>query len=142
MRKAAIVISMFMMSGLISLSVEAYMRIRSAAASSSQDPIYLDRRISLLEQRVSMMESNVNRLQQQAMTTIPSTQPARNPELELLRSEVDILKSHLREVSCGLARLDERTLSSEAREAQKRSSATKDPCRQFPDAPIQLTPIR
>ncbi|HSB09860.1 MAG TPA: hypothetical protein VLM38_10280 [Blastocatellia bacterium] len=145
MRKIAIVFSILVMSGAASIAVQGNrsgpLGITSPAA---QDPMYLDRRISLLEQRLNILESNVSRLQQQAMApAIAPTQPARNPENELLRSELEILKSHLREVRCGVAHLDERTLSAAAKEAQKRSGAqTTDPCRQFPDSPVTLTPIR
>lgn len=146
MRKSAVLISLLVLCGTASVAVEAYRRtpFAAAAAESPQDPMYLDRRITMLEQRFNILESNVSRLQQQAMTPPVSTpQPVRSPDIELLRSELQILKSHLREVHCGVARLDERTLSAAAREARRRGgSQTKDPCREFPDSPIDLTPIR
>jgi hypothetical protein len=84
-------------------------------------------------------------LQQQAMTSERSSasQPARDPEVMLLRSEVEILDSRLRELECALVRLDERTLSPSAREARKRTAPQpSDPCRVNPDMPVQLSPRR
>lgn len=116
--------------------------VESFAPSGGQDSAFLDRRISLLEQRLNMLDSTVSRLQQQSMSTA-APQHARDPETTLLRSEVELLKSRLKEIECGLARLDERTLSAAAREAQKRrNSQPQNPCRLFPEAPIQLSPHR
>jgi len=117
--------------------------VKSFAPSSVQDSAFLDRRISLLEQRLNMLDSTVSRLQQQSMSGGAPVQRARDPETALLRSEVEILQSRLKEIECGLTRLDERTLSAAAREAQKRTSAqTQNPCRLFPESPIQLSPHR
>jgi hypothetical protein len=115
------------------------------AATSPQDAVYLDRRISMLETRLSSIESSLRSFQQQAMIserTAPA-QPARDPEVNLLRTEVEILNSRLREVECALARLDERTLSPTIKEARRRSATpTNDPCRVNPEMPIQLSPRR
>ena len=79
------------------------------ATASAQDTVYLDRRISMLETRLSSIESSMRSLQQQAMISERSTaiQPTRDPEVTLLRSEVEILNSRLRELECALVRLDE-----------------------------------
>ena len=117
--------------------------VKSFAPSSIQDSAFLDRRISLLEQRLNMLDSTVSRLQQQSMSSASPVQHARDPETALLRSEVEILKSRLKEIECGLTRLDERTLSTSARETQKRTSVqAQNPCRLFPESPIQLSPHR
>jgi predicted nucleic acid-binding Zn-ribbon protein len=112
---------------------------------SPQDAVYLDRRISMLETRLSSIESSLRSLQQQTMIserTAPA-QPARDPEVTLLRSEVEILSSRLREVECALVRLDERTLSTTVKEARRRSAAqTTDPCRVNSEMPILLSPRR
>lgn len=112
--------------------------------ATAQDTIYLDRRISMLETRLGSIESSLRSLQQQASMSGRSTspQPTRDPEVMLLRSEVEILNSRLRELECALVRLDERTLSPSAREARKRTAASADPCRVNPDLPIQLSPRR
>lgn len=136
MRKLAIGLSLIIFFG-------AGVVVKSFAPSSIQDSAFLDRRISLLEQRLNMLDSTVSRLQQQSMSGAAPTQRARDPETALLRSEVEILKSRLKEIECGLTRLDERTLSAAAREAQKRTSAqAQNPCRLFPESPIQLSPHR
>jgi hypothetical protein len=114
-------------------------------AENTQDAVYLDRRISMLETRLSSIESSLRNVQQQAMASARSTatQPARDPEVMLLRSEVEILNSRLRELECALVRLDERTLSPAAREARKRTATQiSDPCRVNPETPIQLSPRR
>lgn len=115
------------------------------SAEGSQDAVYLDRRISMLETRLNSIESSMRSLQQQAMASERSTlsQPARDPEVTLLRSEVEILNSRLRELECALVRLDERTLSPSARDARKRTAAqSNDPCRVNSEMPIQLSPRR
>jgi hypothetical protein len=136
MRKIAIGFSLVIFLG-------AGVVVESFAPSSGQDTAFLDRRISLLEQRLNMLDSTVSRLQQQSMSPAAPAQHARDPETTLLRSEVELLKSRLKEIECGLVRLDERTLSAAAREAQKRTSTLpQNPCRLFPEAPIQLSPHR
>jgi hypothetical protein len=126
--------------GVIGIQVSGY-RPPSASAIEPQDTGYLDRRISMLETRLSSIESTVRTLQQQAMSQRPApSQPARDPETALLRSELEIMNARVREVECGLAHLDERTLSANAKEARKRMSAQpNDPCRLNPDTPIQLS---
>jgi hypothetical protein len=117
----------------------------SAAAMSVQDAVYLDRRISMLETRLISIESSLRSLQQQSMSSerLANPQPARDPEVTLLRSELEIMSSRLRELECGLVRLDERTLSPSAREARRRSGTQPgDPCRANPDMPIQFSTRR
>jgi hypothetical protein len=64
----------------------------------------------------------------------------RDPEIGLLRGEVETLQRRLVEVECGLARLDERTLTPAAREARKRAgTSVTDPCRLSADAPLRLS---
>lgn len=120
-------------------------RSMDASTTAAQDTVYLDRRISMLETRLNSIESSLRTIQQQSMSSERSIspQPTRDPEVNLLRSEVEILSSRLREVECALVRLDERTLSPSAREARKRSGTQPgDPCRVNPDMPIQLSPRR
>jgi hypothetical protein len=145
MRRLSILVSMLVLSIATSMAVEGYRGASQPALPVAQDPMYLDRKISSLEQRLNIIESNVSRLQQQQALppAITPTQPARNYDAELLRSELEILKSRLREVHCGVEHLDERTLSAAAKEMRKRSGGQpQDPCRQFPETPVQLTPIR
>ncbi|MBD0327121.1 MAG: hypothetical protein ICV68_11855 [Pyrinomonadaceae bacterium] len=111
--------------------------------AGAQDVTNLDRRISLLEQRFYAVESSINRLEQQAALYGRQAQPSssvRDPEIGLLRGEVETLQRRLIEVECGLARLDERTLSPAAREARKPAgSSGTDPCRLAADAPLRLS---
>lgn len=122
--------------------VEAYRGKNSSgpAAVGAQDVMNLDRRISSLEQRLYSIESNVSRLQQEAIGTRTSiqSQTGRDPEVDRLRSEVELLNARVRELECGVVHLDERTLS--AAEKTKRGRAqSKDACRLNPETPVQLS---
>ena len=147
MQRIAIGVSVLVLAVTATIVVEGFRGGRSEPARvAAQDPRYLDQKISSLEQRLIILESTVRSLQQQpivpAGSPTRSSQPERNPDTELLRAELEILKSRLKEVHCGVEHLDERTLSAAAREAQKRGGRSQDPCRQFSDAPVQLTPFR
>jgi len=112
----------------------------------SQDIAYLDRRINMLEQRFYSIESRMSRLEQQMsivgrITPTPApSQPTRDPEIDLLRSESELLKVRVRELECGILRLDERTLPESAKETRRRAPAQpKDPCRVNPETPVKLS---
>ena len=111
-----------------------------AASEPAQDTLILERRLSTLEQRLFGIESNISRLEQQIYTAQRSTpapvspQAMHDPEVTLLRSEVELLKGRVRELECGVVHLDERTLP-----ASRRHTAPKDVCRQNLDAPVQLS---
>ena len=95
----------------------------------------LDRRISALEQRFYTFESRINRLEQFASSRLSVPQGSnRDPEVTLLSSEVQSLKLKLATIECGLAKLDERTLTAAAR---KSSARVVDPCRENPDQPLE-----
>lgn len=115
----------------------------SNEAANPQDVTSLERRISLLEQRFYTLETSINRLEQQvSLSERPSSvQPgARDTEVALLRAQVEILQRRLSEIDCGLAKLDERTLTPAAREARKRDGTNStDPCRLNSDAPLRLS---
>jgi len=105
-----------------------------------QDAAYLDQRIRSVEQRLYSIQSSISRLEQQVNTSQrpTPTQSGRPPEIDLLISEVEILRARVRELECGLAHLDERTLSAAAKEGRKRTGAQAiDPCRLSPETPIQ-----
>ena len=106
-----------------------------------QDVRTLDRRISLLEQRLYSIESSISRLQQSALSQRePISQPGvRDPEINLIRGEIQSLQLRLNELECGLIKLDERTTIS-VRDTRKRAGAKPtDPCRLNPDAPLRLS---
>ncbi len=128
----------------VATGVEAYRGKNSSepAAIGAQDVTGLDRRISSLEQRLYSIESNISRLQQQSIGSISSapSQTGRNPEIDRLRSEVELLNARVRELECGVVHLDERTLSATAKEARNRAGAqSKDPCRLNPETPVRLS---
>lgn len=130
--------------GVIGMQLAGYRKPSSAAGIEPQDASYLDRRISLLENRLGSIESSVRMLGQQSMSqrSAPS-QPTRDPEIALLRSEVEILNARVRELECGLMHLDERTLSATAKQARKGTNApANDPCRLNPETSVQLSTRR
>lgn len=110
-----------------------------------QDAVYLDRRISMLETRFNTIESSLRNLEQQALSVQRSAigQPSHDPEISILRSEVEILKARMRELECGIVHIDERTLSVTAREARKKGAGQfVDPCRAAPETPVELSAHR
>jgi predicted nucleic acid-binding Zn-ribbon protein len=113
----------------------------AATAMPAQDVMSLDRRLSSFEQRLYSMESHINQLQQQMQYAQrqPAASASRDPEVDRLRLEVNLLQARLAEVECGLLKLDERTLSAAARAAQAK---TTDPCRLQPNTPVQLSSRR
>lgn len=111
-------------------------------ATGTQNNPYLDRRISTLEQRFYTIESRIGSIEQQMIAARRSTTSgsARDPLVDQLRSEIATLQARLRELECGLVRVDERTLPASAKSARPRGSAeVNDPCRQNTQAPVRLT---
>jgi hypothetical protein len=110
--------------------------------AAQQNAASLDRRINMLEQKFYFIESRINRLEQQsalAVRPMPSTD-LRKQEIDLLRNEIDTVKGHINEIECGLAKLDERTLTASMRESRRQDSRLfKDPCRLEPESPLRLS---
>lgn len=123
----------------------AYAARRSSALSDmtdAQDVRSLDRRIGLLEQRLYSIETSISRLEQSAFSQrTANLQPtARDPEINLLREEIQTVHRRLSEIECGLVKLDERTTTSAVREARRADAArTADPCRLNPATPLRLS---
>ena len=108
------------------------------ARNSTQDPASLDRRISMMEQRFYILESSMRRLEQQ-IAQRPSTIPdQQRPDVALLQAEIERLKAHIQTVECAVAKLDERTLAPNQRQAAREDSPYKDPCRLNPETPLRL----
>jgi uncharacterized protein YlxW (UPF0749 family) len=107
-------------------------------AAAAQDTTRIESRLSQLEQRLYGIEVSIRGLEQQSR--ISGVNSGRSdPEVTLLRTEVETLRRRVAEVECGLARVDERTLSAATREARRRAgTASGDPCRLNTDAPLQL----
>ena len=117
------------------------LRIGEAAATPTQDVTRIESRLSLLEQRFYSLEASIRGLEQQSrLSGVTSGSPARDPEVGLLRAEVEALRQRLAEVECGLSRVDERTLSPAVKEAQRKSGVPVfDRCRLNSESPLRLT---
>jgi hypothetical protein len=100
----------------------------------------IESRLNQLEQRIYSIESSIRGLEQQSrLSGVTAGRSARDPEIGLLRTEVEALRLRLAEVECGLAKVDERTLTAAAREARRKSvGGAGDPCRLDADAPLRL----
>lgn len=107
--------------------------------TATQDPSSLDRRISLLEQRFYSLESSMNRLQTyvSSQRSADSSDVAQDRELNQLSQDVQRLELRLREVECGLLKLDERTTTAGGTRRGGDARST-DPCRLNPGAPLRL----
>ena len=141
--RVLVVIILCVAAGVTASAYRGHSSLESGGTAGAQDVTSLDRRISLLEQRFYAVESSINRLEQQAALSgraaTPSTS-ARDPEVSLLRGEIELLQRRLIEVECGLVRLDERTLAPAIRQARDRADAANaDPCRLKADAPLRLS---
>jgi len=107
----------------------------------TQDVTRIESRLSQLEQRFYSIETSIRGLEQQSRLSGVTTGRAteRDPEVGLLRAEVESLRLRLAEMECGLARVDERTLTPAAKEARRKSArGAGDPCRLDTDAPLRL----
>ena len=112
---------------------------RGEAAAPAQDFTRIESRLTQIEQRIYSIEASVRGLEMQSrLAGVNAGRAAADPEVSLLRTQVDALRLRLSEVECGLLRVDERTLTAAAREMRRRSEAgAADPCRLNPDAPLQ-----
>lgn len=111
---------------------------RGEAAAPSQDTIRIESRLTQLEQRIYSIETGLRGLEQQLrVSDLSAGRAARDPEVGLLRTDVDTLRRRLAEVECGLAKVDERTLSAATRAARRKAEGA-DPCRLDADAPLRL----
>lgn len=113
-----------------------------SSGQGTQENVFLNQRLRILEQRLYTIESSINQLQQ-AVTSQRASTPrsgGRDPEITSLRSEVDTFNRRLIEIECGLMKLDERTSTPATREALKRlGDSGKDPCRLNAAAPLRLS---
>jgi hypothetical protein len=102
--------------------------------------IRLESRLSRLEQRLYSIETSIRVLEQQSrLSGVTTGNAARDPEVGLLRMEVETLQRRLAEIECGLAKVDERTLSAAAKEARRKSiGGASDPCRLNAEIPLRL----
>jgi hypothetical protein len=125
--------------GVAAVCVRGPLAVTGEAAAPTQDVTRIESRLSQLEQRFYSIEVSIRGLEQQFRLSGNITgRTERDPEIALLRAEVDALRQRLAEVECGLTRVDERTLSAAAREARQKSAAG-DPCRLNANAPLRLS---
>jgi len=135
---------------IIALGVLSYLGGVSLFSEQAQPTVYaqqdqyLSRRIDQVEQRFYSIESRINRLEQEQRTTVrPSGPPLftnKDAEIEYLRSQVEGLRFRIGELECGLLRVDERTLSKNAKLAEsKTGTTTSGKCRELVDEPIRLS---
>lgn len=127
---------------LAALGLVTVFRISLAARTAGgpapqQDVIRLEQRIGQLEQRLFTIENNLRTVEQQSRMGSAHLRSVSPDDFARLRLEVHALERRLAEHECGLAKLDERTLSATAR--ARRRSVGNDPCRQNVDAPLQLS---
>lgn len=110
-------------------------------ASPPQDITRIESRLSQIEQRFYSIEASIRGLEQQSRLSGSTTTRAteRDPEVSLLRAEVESLRHRLAEIECGLAKVDERTLTPAAREMRRNAAGgASDPCRLNVSAPLRL----
>lgn len=115
---------------------------RVPAVTAQISDQFLSRRVDQVEQRFYSLESRLSRLEQQ------QTRPAVNPpvfntnetEIGLLRSQVESLRLRVGEAECALLKLDERTLTPDAKRVRARAQAAgTDVCRQDAGSAIKLS---
>ena len=109
-----------------------------AGPTPQQDVIRLDARVSQLEQRLYTIENSLRTVEQQSrMSGMSGRGSGVTPEdIVALRSEIQTLQVRVMEDECGLAKIDERTLTAATREARRKAAGT-DPCRLNFDLPLR-----
>lgn len=111
-----------------------------ATPAVPQDLTRIESRLSQMEQRFYSIEASIRGLEQQSRVSNNATRAERDPEVGLLRAEVESLRRRLAEIECGLVRVDERTLTPAAKEARRNSAGgAGDPCRLNTGAPLRLS---
>jgi polyhydroxyalkanoate synthesis regulator phasin len=129
---------------LVGFALLSVFRISSIARAGEdpnqqQDVIRLENRLTQLEQRLFTIENSLRNLEQQSRLANVTSRSVNQDDLVLLRSEVQALQRRLAEDECGLAKLDERTLAPQRRDARKKSGAgDSDPCRLNFDTPLRF----
>ena len=118
-------------------------RSSAAAPEPQQEVIRLETRLNQLEQRLYGIETSIRTLEQQSRIGATSRGAGVSAqELALLQSQIQTLQVRLADDECGLARLDERTLSVAMRNARRQSAGRTDPCRTNVESPLRLPETR
>lgn len=123
---------------ILGLGLIAAFRISSAAGPApQQDVIRLEQRMNQLEQRLFSIENNLRSVEQQSRLSGQTMRTVTPEDVARLRFELQALQQRLTDHECGLAKLDERTLSAGMRAARRKSGAGgSDPCRLNFDTPL------
>ena len=116
--------------------------IGATAPEPQQEAIRLETRINQLEQRFYGIETSLRTLEQQSRLATTRGGGVSAQDLALLQSQIQALQLRLAEDECGLARLDERTLSPAMRNARRQSAGRTDPCRSNVESPLRLPETR
>jgi len=124
------------------LVVVTVFRISSAAGNGvdpvpQQDVIRLESRLTQLEQRLYSIETSVRTLEQQSRLAGVTSRNISPEDLLRLQAELQTLERRIIDDECGLAKLDERTLTLAMRDAL-RKSGNSDPCRNNYESPLRL----
>src|SRR6478672_3255739 len=134
---------------LVGLVVSTVARISSAALPDNNQPaqqevLRLESRITQIEQRLYAVENNIRNLDQQSRLGSATSRGAGQDDLVSVRLEIQTLQQRLAEYDCGLAKLDERTLTREMREARRKSAGatSEDPCRLNFETPLRFSDRR
>jgi hypothetical protein len=120
-------------SKLIAVTVIMTIPIVIVATANANNPVQtqelrsLESRVQLLEQRLYSIESSLNRIQ----TSPQRSSSTSDPEISLVRNEIQILTARVSDAECGLLKLDQRT-------SPARATKSNDPCRLNPTQPVQL----
>lgn len=113
-----------------------------SAPEPQQEVIRLETRINQLETRLYGIETSLRTLEQQSRLGNVSSRGVSEQNLALLSSQIQALQLRLIEDECGLAKLDERTLTAAMRDARRKSATRNDPCRGAFDTPLRLPETR
>jgi hypothetical protein len=127
----------FALVGLLVLGT-TLLAVKEHAAAPPQDAIRLETRINQLEQRLYTIETSVRTLEQQSRVGMVTSRSVTPEDLAALRAELQTLELRLADDECGIAKLDERTLTPAAHTARVRSGARTEPCRLNADTPVRL----
>jgi hypothetical protein len=124
------------------LVVVSVIKISSAAGRNvgpdpQQDVIRLESRLTQLEQRLYAIETSVRTLEQQSRLGSMSSRAISPEDLLRLQSDIQTLQRRIIDDECGLAKLDERTLTTAMRDARRKSGIS-DPCRNNYESPLRL----
>jgi hypothetical protein len=133
-----------LLAGIVVLVVVSIIKISSAAGNAvgpdpQQDVIRLESRLTQLEQRLYGLETSVRTLEQQSRLSNVSSRAVSAEDVLRLQADIQTLQRRIIDDECGLAKLDERTLSSAMRDARRSSGVVnRDPCRYNYESPLRL----